>query len=247
MTIFLTSNMGMCEKINGEIITKKIDNKNNIINQLKNSIKNYKKFVFIASNPTGYEKTDSYSQCTKQSFKMSGMEFSEFIILDARTMDKTAEIISGADVIFLAGGHVPTQNAFFVEIELEKHLQGYDGVLIGQSAGSMNLSSLVYNYPEDLSEMEDSKFLIGLGKTNVTIIPHFERNKANKNIDLFNDYFLPDSKNKEYVLLTDGSHVLVKKSECVVYGEAYLVKNCEITQICKTGQNTKLNIMQNKM
>ena len=41
------------------------------------------------------------------------------------------------DVILLAGGHVPTQNCYFKEIDLKEKIKDFQGIVIGISAGSM--------------------------------------------------------------------------------------------------------------
>ena len=59
MRVFLTSDMQMSIKKNGERIACKINNANAIVDQLKLLVKKFDKFVFVASNPDGYEKTDA--------------------------------------------------------------------------------------------------------------------------------------------------------------------------------------------
>ena len=236
MNVFITSNMGTCFKQNGEIIPCKMNNLNKIIDQLKNRIKKYGKFVFVASNPNGYEKTDSYAYTTKKSFEICDMFFDEFIVLDNRNFKDAKNIINNADLIFLAGGHVPTQNVFFEKIKLKQNLQYFDGVIIGQSAGAMNLSDNVYNYPEDESELNDPKFLKGLGLSPITIIPHYEKGTGNthsQGINILEDYFLPDSINNNFIAITDGSHILIEENSILLCGEIYQINNGKIMQICE--------------
>ena len=224
----------MCIKKNGQIIAQKMDNTNSIVEQLKNCIKKYDKFVFVASNPDGFEKTDSYANVTKKSFELCEMIFKQFIVLDNRNAENANAIIKNADLIFLAGGYVPLQNSFFERINLKKHLEFFDGVIIGQSAGAMNLSNIVYNYPEDKSEINDPKFLNGLGLSSITIIPHFEKTTGNthsQGMNVLQNYFLPDSKDKTFVAITDKSHIIIDE-KILLCGEIYKINNGKITQIC---------------
>jgi len=46
------------------------------------------------------------------------------------------------DVVILAGGHAPTQNAFFHKIKLKELLKIFDGIVIGISAGTMNCADV---------------------------------------------------------------------------------------------------------
>ena len=50
---------------------------------------------------------------------------------------------NGTDLIILAGGHVPTQNRYFQEINLKSLLKNYQGVILGISAGTMNSAETV--------------------------------------------------------------------------------------------------------
>lgn len=238
MRVFLTSDMQMSVKKNGERIACEINNINGIVDQLKILIKKFNKFVFIASNPDGYEKTDSYANVTKKSFELSGMFFNEFIVLDNRNAKNTKQIIKNADIIYLAGGYVPTQNSFFEKIKLKQCLKKFDGVIIGQSAGAMNLSNIVYNYPEDETELNDPKYLTGLGLSPITIIPHYEKNTGNihsQGMNILQDYFLPDSKDNTFIAITDGSHVLIEEGKVLLCGEIYEIKDGVITELCYEG------------
>ena len=62
---------------------------------------------------------------------------------DASGARISREDLQAYDVLFLAGGHVPTQNSFFEKIGLREKLAGFEGLIIGISAGSMNSSDVV--------------------------------------------------------------------------------------------------------
>ena len=64
-------------------------------------------------------------------------------MLDGRNGEQCAALVAGADLLILAGGHVPTQNRFFQDIALRERLAGFDGVVMGISAGTMNCEELV--------------------------------------------------------------------------------------------------------
>ena len=52
----------------------------------------------------------------------------------------------------MAGGYPPSQIEFVKKFGIDKALHNFDGVVLGQSAGAMNLSKLVYNYPEEIED-----------------------------------------------------------------------------------------------
>lgn len=85
-----------------------------------------------------------------------------------------------ADLIFLVGRYVPTQNAFLNSVGMRELLQSSDKLVIGSSAGSMNTAELVYAQPEEAGEAiskDYQRFLAGLGITQVQLIPHYQETK----------------------------------------------------------------------
>ncbi|MBQ3494655.1 MAG: Type 1 glutamine amidotransferase-like domain-containing protein [Clostridia bacterium] len=233
--IFLTSDIGAYKKINGEKVVCAFNNANGLVDQIKQKISSKEVFVFVASNPSGFEKTDSYANVIFNSFLMSGFNLKKCIVVDDRNKENLQLLLNSAAIVYLAGGHVPTQNEFIKNINLKNLLANYDGVILGQSAGSMNLSKVVYNYPEDISELADPKFLEGLALTNLTIVPHFNKEKGNEQvddgIDLMNDYLLKDSYKLPLYCLTNGAHIYVNDDCFQVYGDAYLMQNGNITKL----------------
>ena len=85
-------------------------------------------------------------------------------------------LIWKSDLIILAGGHVPTQNAFFQDIGLRKLIKDYQGVVLGISAGTMNAADRVYIQPEEPGETvpEFQRFGEGLGITRINVLPHYQ-------------------------------------------------------------------------
>ncbi len=227
-TIFLTSDIGASKKINGTRIPCPMNNTNGLVEQIKGCVNKFENFVFIVSNPAG-EANDMYANVTFESFKKSGIGFKNLIVVDNRNKQDIAKIIKCADFVFLSGGHVPTQNKFFEEIKLKDILKTYDGVIMGQSAGSMNLAKKVYNYPETLDEIDDPKFLKGLGLTDLTIVPHFNTEKGNEQVDdsinLMRDYLKKDSKVVSLYCITNYSHIKIQNGNPEFYGDIYLMQN----------------------
>ena len=104
----------------------------------------YKRQVLlVASSPDDIEKTRHYAQEIVDVMDKHGLYLSGFDILDRSSAKRIKELINKADMIIAMGGHVPTQNTFFHEIDLKKHLQDFNGIWIGSSAGSMNSATLV--------------------------------------------------------------------------------------------------------
>lgn len=91
-----------------------------------------------------------YANIFFDSLKMVGIQFNEYCVLEDVTRDKAKKYIDGADIVYLCGGRTFYQMKFFDEINLKELLENYNGIVIGQSAGAINMADLVYNSSEDI-------------------------------------------------------------------------------------------------
>lgn len=237
----LTSTMDLSEyDEEGNKYAKKFDNKNKKLDTIKKYIKKYDNFLFVASVEDNPEITDLYANIAIKSFEMT-LPFKNYNILDGRTSDKAEELIKNADLIYICGGHVPTQNKFFNNINLRKLIRNTDAFIIGASAGSMNMAECVYAPPEYEEEVNDKyqRLYKGLGLTNINIFPHYDEIKdeilANKHI--IKDLVLPDSYDRDIYVLNNGSYILIDDNE-YIFGETYLFRDGIIKKICDDNKST---------
>lgn len=242
-TIFLTS---MPIENKNEITSPMLNNVNNFVTQLKKyHKKGLEKFVYIAGDPKTYDKNEFYANLYFRSFVNSDLKFENCILVDDRNCTKIREIINGADIVILGGGELPSQNAFFNNIHLKLALSNYDGMIVGMSAGSMNLADVVFDFPELDEQIGNPNFLKGLGYTDINIIPHYNPTKKNyileSGLDAWTKYVLPHSYNIKLYALVDGTHILIHNNRTEIYGEAYLVKNSIISKICNNNETYILN------
>ena len=177
--------------------------------------------------------------------ELSGFVFGDYYILDGSNKEQTKELVVSSDLIILAGGHVPTQNRFFTEIGLRELIAGFDGTVLGVSAGSMNSADLVYAQPEEKGEAADltfEKFLRELGLTKTMLIPHYRNTKDNilDGKRVFEDVTYPDSIGREFIAICDGSYLYSDGANEMICGEAYLIKDGSIKKICENRAEYKL-------
>lgn len=112
--------------------------------------------AFVANGMEG-KKADAYFKLACDSFEMT-LPFKNYYFLSPKTKDKAKELVEGADFIFLCGGHLPTQNKFFNDIDLKNLLKNTNALIVGGSAGSMNCADVVYCPPELEEEVLDERF-----------------------------------------------------------------------------------------
>ncbi len=192
--------------------------------------------LYICSDPDSWEITDTIAAEQGEALERAGFAFSDFDVLDGRNAEDAPDLVANAQLIILAGGHVPTQNAFFQQIGLRELLQSYDGALMGISAGSMNCADVVYSHPELEGEAIDpdyERFLPGLGLTDVNIIPHYNTVAGTEldGLDLFEDIAIPDSEGHAFLVLPDGSYVLSRDGREQLRGEAWLIHDGQMEKI----------------
>lgn len=238
MKCFLTSNTVIPD-------TTELNPANGFLDNLRSCVPNPCKAVFVCSDPTGYERTDQFAEATKISFQSAGFDFSQFIVLDHRNQEEAANVINCAELLILAGGHVPTQNRFFEQINLKSLLHSFGGTLVGISAGSMNSAEVVYAQPELEGEAVDpayQKYLPGLGLTKKMILPHYQMAKDDvlDGLRVMEDITYPDSQGKEFYALVDGSYLYIDNGVEKIFGEAYLLTNGKLSQICSLGHAVTL-------
>lgn len=242
MVKFLTSNLNHYHKENGNKIANEIDNINKLVDQIKQYLKANNSILFISADSKDREKIIQYSNLLFEALKLSGISFKEYNVLDNETKNNAQELIDKADFIFLSGGDTYVQNCFFNEINLKELLNNFDGIIMGQSAGSINMATNVFNSPEAKEESEPIYFE-GLGLTELNIEPHFILDS--KDFDdcesYQRNYILKESQKRTIYALRDTSHILIVNGKETIYGESYIIKDGNISMICENGQYYLIN------
>lgn len=191
--------------------------------------------LIIAAYPNRYDGNDEMCDYFRKAFESCDIKFSTFDLCDDR-YHFTRKDIQSYDLIVLAGGHTPTQNKYFKDIDLKEKIKGFDGIVVGISAGSMNLAENVYFQPEEPGEsgslfIKDGK---GLGLSDIKLTPHLQMIRK-INLDgksLVYDLIVEDSKTRKILGLNDGSYVYIGEDDKpLIYGEAYMIKNGDIIKI----------------
>lgn len=218
---------------------------NGFVDELKKALPGPCRALFIASNPDDDAKLRRFVEAMEYGFTEIGIRFSELSLLFRETQDECGYLLAHSDVVFLCGGHVPTQNKFFQEINLRERLADFDGVVVGVSAGSMNAADVVYAQPEEPGEAVDpdyQKFLPGLGLTKHMTIPHYNQDKdwLLDGLRLYEDITYADSMGRRFYVLVDGSYLFGKDGREELRGEAYLIEDGSIRQVCRENETIQL-------
>ena len=245
MILFLTSSPCDNNVPEGVDLPCILDASNGFIDKLSQCWKPDSRMVVVCSDPENSELNDEMHDTFYRVFQHHGLTISHSVLLDGRNEDQAEELILGSDFVLLGGGHVPTQHEFFERIHLRDLLRGYEGIVMGISAGSMNCANPVYAQPELPGESIDpdyERFIPGLALTSVHVLPHYNQVKDYM-IDgrrLYEDVTFEDSFGHLFYVLMDGSYILVKNGRTTLHGEAYLIRNGHMAKICENGHHITL-------
>lgn len=236
MKVFLTSNLNHYEKIDGVKVAKEIDNTNGLVDQLKSKLEDRRGILYIPADASSKDKIDEYSKILFDALKLSGIVFDDYYVVDDMSSEEEVRYrVLKSDLVFLSGGDTFTQMQYFEKISLRDILRDYEGVIVGQSAGSINLAEDVYNSPECEEDLKRPSCFKGLGKTKINIEPHFALSTSNFDSDeiLHRNAMLEESKKRDLYALPDVSHIYDDGVEQTIYGECYLLRDGEVIEICK--------------
>lgn len=240
MVLFLTSSP--TGPLDGSRVVDGLDEKNQFVTNLRKYWKDGAKCLIISAFPDDDEANDEMQDFFAKTLQKADFLFQTFDIWDGRTVDFSEQSLKSYDVIFLGGGHVPTENAFFKKIGLREMLAGFHGIVIGISAGTMNSAEIVYAQPELPGEAVDPeyvRFMPGLGLTKTNILPHYQMVKDNllDGMRLYEEITYQDSLGQKFLVLPDGSYLLNEFGRETVYGEAYVISDGMLEQICEDGES----------
>ena len=230
-TIFLTSSP--TGDLDGRYSCEGFDPRNGFLDQLRSVWPEGARCLMITAFPSEADRNDEMTGFFHDAVLKSGLTLSCMDLWDDRTCDYSEEVLLSYQVIFLGGGHVPTQNAFFNRIGLREKIRHFDGIIIGISAGSMNSADTVYAQPELPGESTDpayQRFLTGLDLTKTMILPHYQMVKDSflDGRRLFEDITFSDSAGHEFLDLPDGSYLMIKDQAETVCGEAYIIRDGQL-------------------
>ena len=192
--------------------------------------------VYVCADPDNAQQTDFYSGLVKQNFEDAGFHFQDYIVLDGRNAALAPALVQKSNFLILSGGHVPTQNRFFQRVNLRGLLKGFDGVVFGISAGSMNSAEWVYAQPEEQGEAIDpayQRFLPGLGLTKTNLLPHYQQVKDTvlDGLRLFQDITCADSRGRTFYAIPDGSYLFSAAGREELRGDAYRIQDGKMERI----------------
>ena len=240
MVLFLTSSPCSNDVPQGVDLPCILNRENGFVRRLRRVFPQNGELLIIASDPESFEMNDEMTKTFYGALRHHGLFLSDVAVLDARNAEDAEALVRQSNMIILSGGHVPTESAFFEAIGLRGLLEGYEGVVMGISAGTMNCAEVVYAQPELDGESVDpdyQRFIPGLGLTGINVLPHYQQVKDNilDGQRLYEDITYGDSYGHPFFALVDGSYIYVEDGRAEVFGEAYLILDGKKHLFCVRG------------
>lgn len=193
-------------------------------------VTNPRLMVVIPANPYNKEKNERHFNGNNETigvcktFKKIFPNLGDIILLDSR-VNKTQGIkyLKEADIIYLLGGNPFEQLDYLKNNNYDEEIIKSDAVVIGVSAGSMNLSMNSYCSRDD--EFPKSIFYKGLGLVDITIDPHFD---INDKVQV--DEIRKHSKLHRIIGLPNNSAIVINNNNIKFIGKNYIFEEGKIIQ-----------------
>lgn len=201
----------------------------NLCKALREDIIDRKSLVMISSNPS-LDEVDGAAECSW--LNQAGILFDEYYLLNYRVQKEDAQLlIQNASVVFLLGGDTVKQNGFLDDYEMPGWIKKSSAIVIGASAGAINMSakwlcSKNFGYEVEISSLYD-----GISLNNFSILSHF---------DLENNMALVQS---ELALLSEELDIYASNKDCTlrvkenkidILGNVYLISRSRVQKMDET-------------
>lgn len=202
---------------------------NEVANYFKNDMVLYKNIVFIPANFENMEKVNGYANIDVSWFKEIGINLNGITVLnDTMTKEEMFRSIENADIIFLMGGDTLKQNDFLMKNDLKPIIKTFKKVVIGISAGAINLSNISLCSKDEEDGVEKTITYEGIGRINYTIEPHFD---IDNKILLQNELYPLSEKKTIYGLPNNTGVRIIDSNFEILYGDFYKISNNEVEKI----------------
>ncbi|MBM7621115.1 cyanophycinase [Bacillus tianshenii] len=193
---------------------------------LQEDITNRKSLVMISSNPAEYEDDGA----TERSWlDRAGIVFDEYHLINFRLQKEDAQtLIRNASAIFLLGGNTLKQNDFLREYGLSDLIKKSTAVVIGASAGAINMSAKWICSRKLGYKVEKSTAYNGIGLNDFGVLSHFD---LENNMEQVQSELSPLSNEMDIYVSNKDCAVRVKGDKIDILGDVYLLSDSRIQKL----------------
>ncbi|MFD1775711.1 Type 1 glutamine amidotransferase-like domain-containing protein [Paenibacillus rhizophilus] len=204
-----------------------------LVKWLHEDIKDRKSLVMISAQPSGNKgeqiNIDDVSEATW--LTQANIIFDEYHFIDYRMQKEDAQrLIHNASVIFLCGGDPVLQNDFLAEYELSDVIKNSKAVIMGASAGALNMAAKWLCLKNTGYEVETSTIYNGIGFDHFAYESHSKRDYAT----FVQGYLFPLSEEIDVYAAEQESAMRVKDGKIDLMGPVYLISRSKIQKLVET-------------
>ena len=187
---------------------------------LRENLSRRENLVFISAWPEEYARNDDDSDGMHGMFAERGMAFADHRVIDRRTSAADAvRLAREADCIFLMGGDVTKQMSLIRDLGLVAELRASRAVILGVSAGSMNMG----RYAADV--WETKTLYEGIGLTDIIMKGHYTEDA----------WFIQELKDmsmtRPIVAMEDESAIFIKANAVWKLGKIHWIDKGRISML----------------
>ncbi|WP_019912515.1 Type 1 glutamine amidotransferase-like domain-containing protein [Paenibacillus sp. HW567] len=204
-----------------------------LVQCLHRDITDNKSLVMISAQPSDYEgeqiNFDDIPEWTW--LNQANLIFDEYHFIDYRMKKEDAQrFIHNASVIFLCGGDPVRQNDFLAEYELSDVIKISNAVIMGASAGALNMAAKWLTSENAGDKVETSSIYDGIGFDHFAYESHAKRDYAT----FVQGYLFPLSEKIDVYAAEQESAIRVKDGKIDIMGPVYLISRSKIQTLAET-------------
>lgn len=204
-----------------------------LVKWLHEDIKDRKSLVMISAQPSAYKGgQDDIDDVSERTWlNQANLIFDEYHFIDYRMQKEEAQrFIQNASVIFLCGGDPVLQNDFLAEYELSDVIKNSNAVIMGASAGALNMAAKWLSLKNTGYEVETSTIYDGIGFNHFAYESHSKRDYAT----FVQGYLFPLSEEIDVYAAEQESAIRVKDGKIDTMGPLYLISHSKIQKLVET-------------
>lgn len=182
---------------------------------------------------SSYPLSNEVNGATERSWlDKANIMFNEYHLINYDIQKKEAQLlIAAASVIFLLGGDTIKQNEFLIEYELSNVIKKSNAIVIGASAGAINMS-LKWLCSKKLGyDVEKSSVYDGIGLDSFSILSHFD---LENNLTLVQRELYSLSEEMNIYVSNKDCAIRVKGDKIDILGDVYLISHSTLKKLEET-------------
>ncbi|WNS42302.1 cyanophycinase [Paenibacillus sp. MMS20-IR301] len=200
---------------------------------LHEDIQDRKSLVMISADPSGYtDEQINYNDISEWTWlTQANLIFDDYHFIDYRMQKEEARrFIQNASVIFLCGGYPILQHELLAEYELLDGIKNSNAVIMGASAGALNMAAKWLNVDDIDDDAETGTIYNGIGFDYFAYESHAKRDYAT----FVQGYLFPLSEEIDIYAAEQESVIRVKDGIIDIMGPVYLISRSKIQKLAET-------------